>query len=80
MSAQLTLGVMYSCVGCKLVDRVVQVPVRTTEDVAVWFEQVLGVALVTDHKRVSPKCKSRVMSTIKVPMSGAKIIGGAPIQ
>lgn len=57
----------YSCPECGLVDREVQVPARTTEDVVVWVQQKVGRAILIDHCKVSPRCRAQVIKNLMIP-------------
>lgn len=75
-----TITVMYTCSGCGLHKRQVKVKARTTEDVSVWVENIMGPAIADDHFRTSPHCRSSKMDEVFIPMTGANKVGGAPIQ
>lgn len=75
-----TITVLYSCSCCGAYKRPVQVQARTTEDVAVWVEQIMGQAIADDHVRNSPHCRSRKMDQVFIPMTGANKVGGPAVQ
>lgn len=72
-----TVTVLYSCHVCGLTDIPVPVPARTDEDVLVWMEQTGGL-LSQDHAQRSPLCHPKTLSNVKIPMTGADRVGGAP--
>lgn len=66
----------YSCKVCGIVNREVQVPARTTEDVVVWMQKVVALAIFIDHRQKSPKCNSETISDLMIPMPpGAEFVG-----
>ena len=73
------ITVLWTCNQCGQVDREVQVPARTDEQLMDWM-QWLGVALSRDHDRVSPGCKIQKMSEVKIPALGTDRVGGAPVN
>ncbi len=66
----------YSCSLCGLHRVSVMVAARTTEDVAVWLEQIATPALVNDHEARSPGCHPATLSELLIPITGASKIGG----
>jgi hypothetical protein len=71
----MTLGVRYSCNGCGLHDRAVNVPTRgAAETLIAWMDQV-GEFVGADHRAVSPTCPSHTCD-LKIPMTGADFVGG----
>ncbi len=70
------ITLLYSCQACGLVDRPIQVPARTTEDVCDWVGTICAQAIGDDHHTVSPACQSRTMTNLKIPVpSGTEFIG-----
>lgn len=64
----MTITVEYSCAGCGLKDRHVQVRARADdEDVVAWTRE-MGATIGRDHAIVSPACSSQVCSEVKVPI------------
>lgn len=61
--------VFYSCDGCGLEDRKVFVrPRQTGEDLLSYIEKEVGEAVGLDHGLRSPRCQSRRMRDLKIPM------------
>ena len=76
----LSIEVLYTCRACGINDRPVKVPARLTEDVIQWTEQVMAPAVGADHMATSPRCRATRMTHVKIPMTGADRVGGAPVQ
>ncbi len=77
----ITIPVLYSCKGCGLVKRPVQVAARLSDqDVLDWMDRELRVALSRDHARVSPDCESPTIEEIMIPMTGCDVVGGPTLQ
>jgi hypothetical protein len=74
---------MYTCAACGIVERVVQVPERSSlsEDVVHWAREIMARAVGEDHARASPFCISTTCD-IKIPIAGADnfIVGQARRQ
>ena len=70
-----TIRCSYSCRGCGLVDAAVDVPARTSEDVAIWLEKICAQSVANDHVQRSPLCQSRVCD-LKIPITGSLAIHG----
>lgn len=72
------ITVLYSCAGCGIKERALQVPARvgfTADDVVPWM-QTVAQCVSDDHRTVSPKCKATSMTELKIPMpSEAEFIG-----
>lgn len=50
------------------------------EDVKDWIVVVMSAALIEDHKRRSPLCRSTTMEYVKVPMpENSPMLGGRPV-
>jgi hypothetical protein len=77
--AELTITVLYSCPACGLADMPVPVPARTDEDVLKWMDATVR-ACCDDHRRRSPECRPTELYDLKIPMTGADRVGGAPVQ
>lgn len=76
---QKTIECMYTCEGCGLVDRKVNVPERKGDtDVVLWVGHILGVAISKDHSSVSPQCTATKMANVKIPLSDDARIGENP--
>ena len=75
-----TIGVLYSCDECGIRNAEVQVPSRDAEDVIQWMEKICIIALSRDHADRSPHCRPKVLTNIKIPMTGVDRVGGAPVQ
>lgn len=70
------ITVKYSCAGCGIQRREVQVPARTTEDVVAWIKQTVAHCLSDDHGAQSPQCRNRTMSEVMIPIpKEAEFIG-----
>lgn len=79
MSVMMNVNVivcMYSCHLCGVHRVAVNVPVRTSEDVNVWMDDVAIPALVRDHESRSPGCKPSTFSEVMIPMTGRAKVGG----
>lgn len=74
---ELTITCFYSCDGCALEERPVEVPARDPEMVVTkWLEEIVGAAIAKDHSTVSPHCPSRVMRALRIPLpKGADYVG-----
>jgi len=76
-----TIGVLYSCEQCGILNQEVQVPARDAEDVIQWMEKVCIIALCADHESRSPRCHPETLTHIKIPMpAGVDRVGGAQVQ
>jgi hypothetical protein len=75
-----TITIKYSCVSCGIDNIAVEVACRQTEDVVVWVERVMALAISDDHFKRSPHCTSRSMSKVMIPVTGVDKIGGPIIQ
>lgn len=62
------ISVQYSCSLCGIKNKAVDVPERTTEEIDVWFEDVLIVHLCADHRKHSPDCNPENLSEVMIPM------------
>lgn len=77
----MTITVLYTCAGCGLHDRPVEVPARREdEDVVHWTKETLGWAIKRDHELVSPRCSSTVLETVKVPVGDGNVRIGDPVR
>jgi len=74
------IRVKYSCASCGVHRTSVEVPARENEDVAQWVQSVMAVSIGVDHAARSPRCKSRTISEVMIPTTGADKIGGAGVQ
>lgn len=75
-----TIGVLYSCRTCGLKDVTVQVRAREdNEEVVAWME-ACGKVLGADHFLRNPHCRTESLSDIKIPITGADRVGGAPVE
>ena len=79
MADALTIGVLYTCHACGLRDAQVKVKAREGEPVLVWMN-TMATALSADHRARSPSCPAVAMSYVKIPMTGADRVGGAPVN
>ena len=75
-----TISVRYSCAACGIAKVSVAVPARQSEDVKDWVEKIMAQAISDDHTVRSPRCTSRTMSEVMIPVSGTDRIGGAPVN
>lgn len=76
----LTIPVLYDCVDCGTTNAEVRVPARKAEtDVREWMEATT-VLLMRDHSQRSPRCRATKFTTVKIPVTGAEHIGGAPVN
>lgn len=67
--------IRYKC-ACMKAEAVINVPERgSVEDVREFVERVQG-DVSRDHRRLSPRCRSRTMEYAKIPVEG-DVIGGA---
>lgn len=74
-----TITVRYSCPACGLVDAEVAVPARVDECVLKWMKATCA-ACADDHRKRSPHCHPAELYDLKIPMTGADRVGGAPVQ
>lgn len=58
---------MYTCHGCGLTDRVVEVPERGPDDCVVQWVEQSAMFVGADHERVSPNCPCRQVD-LKIPL------------
>lgn len=66
----LTIEVMYTCDGCGLKDRKVNVSARKpSEDVMEWLCGVMRTELTADHNNMSPKCPAVKMAQVMIPVN-----------
>lgn len=76
MGANLEIVCKYTCSECGINRVEVRVPARPVEmDVVHWVQEVAARIIGADHAFRSPKCASRVMSEMLIPISGAPHIG-----
>ena len=62
-----TLDIRYDCRGCGLVDVIVHVPARASnEDVVWWVEEIVTPTVSEDHQQRSPQCMCDVFD-LKIP-------------
>jgi hypothetical protein len=62
--------VLYSCEGCGIVDRPVDVVERNSDqNVVEWLHNVCVDTISKDHKAISPKCMADTIKTIKIPVA-----------
>lgn len=73
------ITVFYSCHKCGLENVSLDVKAREQEDVIKWMEH-LGRELSQDHAHRSPRCITKELSDVKIPIEGVDRIGGAPVQ
>lgn len=71
-----TIECKYSCAQCGLHRVAVNVPIRTTQDVAEWMERVCIFVIAADHAARSPECTALSMQDVMIPVSGADKVGG----
>lgn len=58
----------FSCQACGVRDAPVRVRARyDAEDVVSYVKNIIGIAVLIEHERLSPNCDSTVMSTLKIP-------------
>jgi len=74
---KLMITVFYSCPACGLKDVAVVVPARETEDVRVWMDKTIRLTC-DDHAQRSPSCHPEQLHDLKIPITGADRVGGAP--
>ena len=74
----MNIKVLYSCQGCGIVKRAVDVPAREKEDVKEWLETTMEF-IGKDHERFSQNCHSQ-LADLYVPMNGTEKVGGIVIQ
>lgn len=75
------IEVIYSCFACSVIEQKVMVPARGPEDDVVhWVKNILGHAIDLDHSTRSPHCRAETMDHVKIPITGADKIGGAPVN
>ena len=75
------ITVRYSCHDCGLEDVPCDVPERADPtDIANWVQFVLADALYNDHRLRSPDCHVSAISEVKIPITGAKYLGGPAVQ
>ncbi len=71
-----TLSVRYTCVLCGLEDMQCSIPARAAgTDIVTWMKNQVITAVQEDHKRRSPWCPAREITTLKIPYSGSGPIG-----
>ena len=71
-----TIQCKYSCFKCNIVNRVVTVVARESEDVVYWMENICIVTIAKDHSTQSPHCLAKSLSNLMIPIDGADKIGG----
>lgn len=77
----MTITCTYCCVLCKAKDVKVEVPVRTTDQtIQYWMEKVCVPALVRAHRWRNWLCKPKVLTHIKIPVTGAAYVGGPVVN
>lgn len=76
----MTIVCKYSCGLCGVHRAEVEVPVRTTEDVRVWMDQVCIPAIVRDHEARSPGCHPDTLQELMIPTDGRQMIGGPVVN
>lgn len=63
------IAVRFSCKECGLKDIRVSVSARQEdEDVVHWVEKVMTVALCQRHALLSPSCRPKQLSDLKIPI------------
>lgn len=75
-----TIKCLYSCEGCGIERAEVEVPIRTTQDVAEWMERVVIYIVSGHHAAHSPECTAQTMRDVMIPITGADKIGGSSLQ
>lgn len=77
LAVPLTITCKYTCRSCGLQRVEVQVPARGDQDNPVhYLEQVVAMHISADHRRRSPRCASRKMDELMIPMpEGSERIG-----
>jgi hypothetical protein len=65
------ITVMYSCEECGVVDAKCEVPARDTEDEDVrdWMNRLIYI-VSADHRSLHPKCKTKKLINLKIPLKG----------
>lgn len=73
------IGVRYKC-KCMQDERELQVAERAEgDDVIVWMEGVVALAVSNDHRQLSPNCRETTMEYLKIPLpEGSPQIGTKP--
>lgn len=62
------MNVIYKC-RCMAEEATVAVPDRRDdENVVDWVQQIVGSALLLDHRTRSPDCRSNVTEYVKIPV------------
>lgn len=70
------IEVKYTCEGCGIVKRPVNVPARSTESVTDWMKGVVVRIIAEDHRATSPGCKSTRIKDLLIPVpDGTQFVG-----
>lgn len=72
---KIQIEVLYSCHECGLNKVPVLVPARESEGVIEWMNATVRV-LARDHSQRSPRCETKALNDIMIPISGADRVGG----
>lgn len=64
-----TITGKYTCMACRLVNQLVELPVRRPlEDVVHYVKVSVAACVAADHAERSPWCTSRTMTDLKIPL------------
>lgn len=63
------ISIRFTCNECGIKDKLLRVPERKSpdSDVKFYIEQVIGGAIGHAHHELSPKCKAKTMTNLKIP-------------
>lgn len=64
------ISIRFTCDECGIKDKLLRVPERKSKDsdVKFYIEQVIGNAIGWAHRELSPKCKAKCMTNLKIPI------------
>lgn len=75
----MTITVFYSCRTCGLARIPCAVPARREEGLRAWLGAV-SERLTVDHRSRAPHCSTPELADLAIPMTGAKKVGGPPVN
>lgn len=75
MALRRAIQILYSCEKCGIKDRKISVEARADEDIRTWMENI-SYSLSRDHDHMSPHCKIKVLTNVKIPVFDETKIGG----